>query len=199
LQSLAGYNVELRSQSLKIRTLRESDVSEDYVNWLNNPKVNQFLESRNASHNRDSLREFVRSTDESPSAIIFGLFVFQQNRHIGNVKLAEVDFRLGSAEIGYLIGDFRTWGKGYATEAIMAITEFAFSTLELTKLTAGVYKDNLASIRVLEKCGFKKYDQSHRGGISTSSVHSEVLRFAILKKNWLELGVEPRNKDTSRA
>ena len=56
----------------------------------------------------------------------------------------------GKREIGYWI-DRAFWGRGVATEALSA-----FLCLEqIRPLYAGVAKHNLASIRVLQKCGFK--------------------------------------------
>ena len=58
------------------------------------------------------------------------------------------------AEIGYWLGeDF--WGKGYVTEATLRVLQYAFEELNLTQLWAGAYEENIASQRVLEKCGFR--------------------------------------------
>ena len=58
------------------------------------------------------------------------------------------------AEIGYWLGeDF--WGKGYMTEAALQVIHYAFEELHLTGLWASVYKENIASQRVIEKCGFR--------------------------------------------
>ena len=58
------------------------------------------------------------------------------------------------AEIGYWLGeDF--WGKGYVTGAALRVIQYAFEQLHLTQLWAGAYEENIASQRVLEKCGFR--------------------------------------------
>ncbi|MEB8723247.1 GNAT family protein, partial [Bacillus cereus] len=46
--------------------------------------------------------------------------------------------------------------KGYATEALQLVVDFAFRELKLHRIEAGAMLDNIASIRVLEKVGFKK-------------------------------------------
>lgn len=46
--------------------------------------------------------------------------------------------------------------KGYTTEALQLVVDFAFRELELHRIEAGAMLANLASIRVLEKMGFKK-------------------------------------------
>lgn len=58
----------------------------------------------------------------------------------------------GGAEIGYLLAH-RHWGRGYASEAAMALRDAAFAQWRVTRLRALVATDNDASRRVLEKCG----------------------------------------------
>jgi RimJ/RimL family protein N-acetyltransferase len=47
------------------------------------------------------------------------------------------------------------WGRGFATEAVRALIDHAFTDLELEALQAGARVTNPASRRVLEKCGFQ--------------------------------------------
>ncbi len=57
-------------------------------------------------------------------------------------------------ELGYWLGvDY--WGHGYATEAVHALIDYAFTDLEHEALQAGARVTNPASRRVLEKCGFQ--------------------------------------------
>ena len=57
-----------------------------------------------------------------------------------------------SAEIGYYIGELY-WGKGIATNALKAFTEFAFSQFDLNRIFANVFQGNDASEKVLLKAG----------------------------------------------
>ncbi len=57
-------------------------------------------------------------------------------------------------EIGYWIGE-PYWGRGYATEAVRAVIDHLFSVTELDSLSAGCRVTNLASRRVIDKCGFQ--------------------------------------------
>ena len=58
------------------------------------------------------------------------------------------------ADVGYWLGT-RHWGKGYATEAVRALIDHAFTELEHTALHSSVRVTNPGSRRVLEKCGFQ--------------------------------------------
>jgi len=57
-------------------------------------------------------------------------------------------------ELGYWLG-VDHWGKGYATEALHAVIDYAFTDLGHEALQAGARVTNPASRRVLEKCGFQ--------------------------------------------
>jgi [ribosomal protein S5]-alanine N-acetyltransferase len=58
-----------------------------------------------------------------------------------------------SAEIGYWLGE-SYWGRGIATEALRAVSDYAFATFDICRLEAGVFEWNPASMRVLEKAGY---------------------------------------------
>ncbi len=75
--------------------------------------------------------------------------VIVDGKVVGNVSSWTAD---GKREVGYWI-DRAFWGRGVATAALSA-----FLGLEQTRpLYAGVAKHNVASLRVLQKCGFKIY------------------------------------------
>ena len=57
-------------------------------------------------------------------------------------------------ELGYWLG-VKYWGKGYATEALHAVIDYAFTDLGYPSLTAAARVTNPLSRRVLEKCGFQ--------------------------------------------
>jgi RimJ/RimL family protein N-acetyltransferase len=57
-------------------------------------------------------------------------------------------------ELGYWLG-VPYWNKGYATEALHALIDYAFTDLSHEALQAGARVTNPASRRVLEKCGFQ--------------------------------------------
>lgn len=94
----------------------------------------------------------------------FGIFKNDDNTLVGTINLFQI-FRgsLQSAFIGYFL-DKKHNGKGYTTEAIQLIVEYAFNKLKLHRIEAGVMPHNIASIRVLEKAGF------HKEGIAKKNV-----------------------------
>lgn len=59
-----------------------------------------------------------------------------------------------TAEIGYWLGE-AFWGRGIMTEAVGAVTDYAFRTFQVGRIEAGVFEGNSASMRVLEKNGYR--------------------------------------------
>ncbi|WP_260287868.1 GNAT family N-acetyltransferase [Peribacillus aracenensis] len=62
--------------------------------------------------------------------------------------------QFGNPEVSYWIGK-QYWGKGIATEALLNF----LPKIKVRPLYARAAKDNLASIKVLEKCGFERFDE----------------------------------------
>ena len=59
-----------------------------------------------------------------------------------------------TAEVGYWLGE-PFWGHGIASQALKAVTEYAFTHLDLMRIQAGIFEWNPASARVLEKAGYE--------------------------------------------
>lgn len=144
------------SKTIYLNILKESDVSDDYLNWLHDEEINQFLEVRlSPPKDLKELKEFVRKTNLNNSKFLFGIYDNDENIHIGNISI-DVNFYHGHGNIGLLIGNKNFWGRGVATEAIKLLINFAYKELKLLKLTAGSYSSNIASIKAFEKVGFKR-------------------------------------------
>lgn len=69
-----------------------------------------------------------------------------------------------SAEIGYLV-DRRHWGRGYATEAAQAVVAWALRQPSIRRVWATCDAENAASVRVLEKLGFKREELLRRWAV----------------------------------
>lgn len=85
----------------------------------------------------------------------FGIDV--SDRLIGLLKVADISWRKRTGHVRYVIGDPVYAGKGFCTAAVTLGITYAFDVLGLRSLFAHVHEDNIASIRVLEKCGFRSF------------------------------------------
>lgn len=136
--------------------LMEPDhVSAAYVGWLNDPRVNRFLESRFSRHTMETTRLFVKSMLDSECNVLLGIrSTALGGRHVGNIKLGPISREHGLGEVGIMLGDVEAWGRGIASAAIEQLAVLARDQLHLRKLSAGCYAENQGSLRAFIKTGF---------------------------------------------
>lgn len=135
-----------------IRPISLEDVNQTYVNWLRDPEVNQYLETRHTEQTLASVGDFVRAMIASPDQHLFAICM--DGKHVGNIKVGPIKHPHQLADVSLFIGDRGAWGKGVATAAIRLISRFAILTLGLKKLNAGVYGPNLGSAKAFLKAGY---------------------------------------------
>ena len=97
------------------------------------------------------------------------------------LKLQEDVYRK-NAEVGYFLGE-AYWGKGITTIALKQFIEYTFSTFPVTRLFAPVFEYNIASIKVLEKNGFKREGYFKKSIYKNGEYFNEVI-LAQLKEDF---------------
>ena len=172
---------------LFLRALTVADVSDAYVGWMTDPETNRFLETRWTSHDRAAVEAFVADKQTSAAEHLYGIFLKDGERHIGNLKIGPVDARHGRAAISYLVGAKDVAGRGLATEAVRLGVRLAFERHGVRKLTAGAYADNVASIRVLEKAGFV-HEGVLREHAAFEGGRTDVVEFGLLPTDPIPAG-----------
>ena len=93
----------------------------------------------------------------------------------------QYDVARRSAEIGYWLGE-QFWGRGIATEALVAVTEYAFATFDLCRLYAHVFDWNGASARVLEKAGYV-FEGRLKKSVTKDGQTIDQLMYAMIREN----------------
>ena len=102
------------------------------------------------------------------------------NEIIGGIGLEfREDIYRKTALIGYWLAE-PFWGQGIMTEALKLMVNYAFQTFDLSRIQAGVFDSNLASMKVLEKAGFVKEGVSKKSIYKKGVFYDEHI-YAILK------------------
>ena len=94
---------------------------------------------------------WIAGANKTPGSVAY-LITLANDTVIGSVRLDPDESP--TPDIGYWLGT-RYWGKGYATEAVRALIDHAFTELDHKALHSSVRVTNPGSRRVLEKCGFQ--------------------------------------------
>jgi ribosomal-protein-alanine N-acetyltransferase len=137
----------------------------DYAEWVTLREASRdFLTPWEPSWPADDLtrgsfrRRMKRYSEDQRSDLAYPFFIFRKSDGVlvGGLTLANI--RRGCAQagsLGYWMGEAYA-GKGYMTAAVTAVLPFAFGTLRLHRVEAACIPANVASIRLLEKTGFRR-------------------------------------------
>ena len=92
---------------------------------------------------------------EQKTGIIFAVETQPDKKLTGTVSLFNISATHATAELGYWISA-ENWGKGFCTEAVLRLIQFAREELGITRFTALCFARNPASAKVMEKAGMKR-------------------------------------------
>ena len=110
----------------------------------------------------------------------------EDSRIIGTTTLFSLDSSNARAEIGYILGsDY--WGRGYMQEALTALVHFAFGELKLRRIEADVDPRNAASVKSLDRLGFKK-EGLLRERWNVAGEIQDTAFFGLLAREWRPTG-----------
>tara|TARA_Y100001933_G_C18865447_1_gene507715 strand:+ start:20 stop:511 length:492 start_codon:yes stop_codon:yes gene_type:complete len=137
---------------MEIRILKPTDVSENYVDWFSNKEIVRYSDNQYRLFSLESQKLYVENCLKNKEISLYGIFI--EEIHIGNIVLNGIGSFHKRAEITYVIGEQKYWGKGITTNAISTIIEISRKEYNLHKLYAGIAEKNIGSRKVLEKNGF---------------------------------------------
>lgn len=148
----------IETSRLFLKPLTIDFLSENYVNWLNDPEVNKYTYPRDYKESIESLKKYLQNISKK-NILSWAIVLKNSNKHIGNIKIDPIDKTTKSGEYGILIGDKSEWGKGYAGEASINLFHHLFEKKQLKSITLGVNSKNTNAIALYSKIGFQLYDE----------------------------------------
>lgn len=135
--------------SCSIVEFTDKHLTQEYVDWLNNPELMKYSEQRHLSHSLSSCLDYINSFKGTDN-ILFAVVDNKTGKHVGNIN-AHVDARNRVADIGILIA---YGGKGYGLSAWNQMMEVLFSSpLRIRKVTAGTMQENEGMLKIFKKSG----------------------------------------------
>jgi len=120
---------------------------------------------------------------EAGRQLNFAIIERSSGELIGVIGLLRIQHENESAELGYWVGK-PFWNRGYATEAVKAVVDYAFCILGLNRIYSRYMKKNPASGRVLAKCGFM-HEGILRQHVKKWDNFEDIEMAAILKEEYI--------------
>jgi len=145
-------NAFLIGTKVYLRPLEEADAAESHV-WLNDPEVRRTLAARAGPYTEAMSREWIRAVDFR-TTMGFAIVVRENDLHVGNCDLREINPIDRNASLGIVIGRKDTWGNGFGTEAVGLLCRYAFEGLGLHRVSISCYANNARGLRLYARLGF---------------------------------------------
>ncbi|RPI78254.1 MAG: N-acetyltransferase [Chloroflexi bacterium] len=165
----------------------EPDVlAEVFSRWGRNSEYIRLLDNDPAKlWSAKKFKEWIEKELDQEGTVRFTYMIhtIEADKLIGFVSMWGFDQPGSEAWVGIGMGEPEFWGRGYGTEAMQLILQYAFQELNLHRVTLGVFEYNQRAIRSYEKAGF-----IHEGRIRKEVLREgkrwDALQMGILREEW---------------
>jgi len=163
--------MELKHDKIILRPLTDND-KDELARLANNKKIwDNLRDLMPHPYTTDNAIFFINMTKQEDPQMTFAI---EYDRKLcGVIGLTrQQDVYKNTAEIGYWIGE-PYWNKGIATEAVKLITDYGLNQLDLVRIHTGIFEYNISSMKVLEKCGYKKEAVFEKSVVKNGQIWNE--------------------------
>lgn len=176
-------NPFLTGEKIYITPLSKDDISEKYIDWLNDKDVCKDNSHAIFPNTKSKTLAYINSLENSKDEVAFAIRWKKNDDHIGNIAIKKIDRINRSAELAIIIGDKKYWSKGVGSEAYKLLIEYGFNTLNLNRISSGQTAANKGMIKVCEKMGMKK-EGTLRQVLYKNGEYLDAVIYSILKKDY---------------
>jgi [ribosomal protein S5]-alanine N-acetyltransferase len=160
----------LTTERLTLRQLAIDDEQQIFI-LRSDSEINKYLD-RQVSNTSDDARGFICKITESGS-LYWAITFSDKNLLVGTICLFGFSDENYKCEIGYeLLTNFQ--GQGIMTEAMEKVIDYAFDTIKVKKIEAFLHRDNLSSIKLLEKFSFRNSNEPDRANPNVVCYHLTI-------------------------
>lgn len=172
---------KLESERLILRKFELDDAQEMFDNWASDLEVNKFLSwpvHKSVETTKAIIKEWVEEYND-PQVFRYAITLKSSGALIGAIDVVKIVDDV--PEIGYCLSR-KYWNNGYMTETVKTLINY-LNNIGYKKIIIAANKDNIASIRVIEKCGFTFTHQETRTPISRFKEGTAIINHYQLIKN----------------
>jgi [ribosomal protein S5]-alanine N-acetyltransferase len=175
--------LRLDTPRLLLRPLGDDDAPA-LLAIFSDPRVTQYWSTPPWTDVAQALAMVARDRDEMArgESLRLGLQRRSDGLLLGHCSLFRFNSQCRRAELGYGQGA-DSWGQGYMHEALSALLEHAFDTLDLNRIEADIDPRNAASQRTLERLGFTREGFLRERWIVAGEV-SDTALYGLLQREW---------------
>ncbi|KPL58486.1 GNAT family N-acetyltransferase [Rossellomorea vietnamensis] len=176
----------LETDRLNLRRMCMDDTQRAFDQWLSDERISDHRVSPAHKTIAETHKRMEKTVDGyvSKEFCHWGIELKDGSGLIGEIDLYDFDSSTGNCEVSYSIA-FDWWNKGYGTEALKAVVEFAFTNMNVHKLSAAHNTDNPASGRIMEKAGMKQEGLIRHMIRNAKDQYKDCAVYGLLREEYL--------------
>jgi len=161
-------------------------MAEAFSRWAQDSEYWRLLAS-DPSHSFSvkSTKEWLEKeqSKDPPGFYMFAIHTLDDDKLIGEIGLDAVELPHMETFVGIGLGERETWGKGFGTDAMRIILRYAFSELNLHRVSLTVFEYNPRAIQSYIKAGFVEEGRV-RGFLHRAGRRYDLIFMGILREEW---------------
>jgi RimJ/RimL family protein N-acetyltransferase len=142
------------SERVRLRPLQKSDAGILY-DWISDRELSLFNSSYFPVSESDHMAWIDRMMRKRSDLVFFVIEEISSGKAIGTCQLLNINWVHRNAELRIRIGDIKSLGIGYGSEALGLLCDFGFRDLNLHRIYLHVFSTNTRAMRAYEKCSFR--------------------------------------------
>ena len=179
----AEKTIFLKNDLVALRTLLPTDLTTDYLQWLNDQEASAQNSHAYFPYTPQQLESYYTAVQQSKNVLVLAIIVLETGKHIGNLSLQSINWINRSAEYAILIGDKNSWGKGYAYEASTLLIEHGFKNLNLHRIYCGTTAENFGMQKLASKLNMKE-EGRRREAFFKDGKFQDILEYGVLRSEY---------------
>ena len=175
---------------VRLSAVPSSEIARAYAEWNRDSEFKRFLDSDPVRlYSSRGIQAWLdkKLESEAENFFFFNICTLKESRLLGDVNLDLVNRYSREAFVGIMIGDRNEWNKGYGTDTLRVLLRYAFTELNLRRVSLTVNGYNPRALRAYEKAGFKPEGRLRENLLREGKRWDEIY-MGVLRDEWMAEG-----------
>jgi len=176
-----------KGKLVRLTGIDPEEVSKSFSQWNRDSEYKRLLDTDPPRlHSSKAIKEWIEKDIEKQTDMYwFAIRTLEDDRLLGDITLSVINRGSRDAFVGIGIGEREFWGKGYGSDAMRLILHYAFTELNLRRVSLTVFEFNQRALRSYEKAGFR-LEGKQRQSMQREGRRWDILYMGILREEWME-------------
>jgi len=178
----------LKGELVRLSALDADELSKAFSRWGRDSEFRRLLDSGTVRlSSQKAVQKWLEKAieEQSNNQHWFSIRKLDDDKLLGDIDLYVYNWPGRDAFVGLGIGEREFWGKGYGTDVMRVMLRYAFTEVNLNRVTLNVFEYNPRAIRSYEKAGFR-HEGRERQVLNKEGRRWDMVYMGILREEWME-------------